>query len=359
MNTNRKERLVEVVGIGLTILLSYFLVVMDGLPVFIGPFNNQDNSITPARLLDVMVSLGIIFSLLYGVYPRYWSREKQKQFVLYSAIVVLGFSVIEFFGDQLILYYYELPADPEMAFSIHNVEDPKYFHFTRLPGNLYVYLVALGYCLLKTWIRWEQLLERRQKDQLQTELDFLRAQISPHFLFNSLNNIYAITHRNNDAESGEAITKLSGLLRYLVYEGGKEKVSLKGEIQLIKDYIAVHRLRFSDEDPVSIEIYVHGEPERWEIAPLLFVPLVENAFKHGINATPEGKIEINLDIEKESLTFRIVNSRPEEPVAAGESSGVGLSNLRKRLELLYPKDHSLILEEDDRTYTVVLRLPYA
>jgi len=174
--------------------------------------------------------------------------------------------------------------------------------------------------------------ERRQKD-VEAELAWLKNQINPHFLFNTLNNISSLAQIDGD-ETQEAIMQLSDLLRYAMYETNKPRVRLDGEVEFIRNYIELMKLRCNEMTTVSARFSVQ-EPQT-EVAPLLFISLIENAFKHGINSNEPATIDIRLEQQGQTLLFNCDNTNNPKPTKDRSGSGIGLDNTRRRLDLLYP-----------------------
>lgn len=199
--------------------------------------------------------------------------------------------------------------------------------------------------------------ERRQA-ALQAELDALKAQLNPHFLFNSLNNVYAFA-LSNSPRTAETILKISSILRYVVYEGAAAKVPLKKEIEVLKSYIELEKIRY--EERLELNLNVRGTVHSQEIVPLLMLPLVENAFKHGASETM-GTSWINIDIviNENDFTFKISNSKPDtqSTTVASDSynTRIGLANVRKRLQLLYSGRHSFRVKDEDDVFIVELKM---
>lgn len=193
-----------------------------------------------------------------------------------------------------------------------------------------------------------------ENEKLNAELNYLKAQINPHFLFNTLHNLNYLTQVKSE-QASEVIIKLSNIMRYMIYESNKTHVALSQEINYILDYLDLESIRLNnaysltfDSDRVDPEI---------EIAPLLLIPLVENAFKHGVSdRQSDSKIEISLKCDKKSLHFRVVNSLKEVQSVKEEESGFGLKNLKHRLSLSYPRKHSLKTEKNDSEFIADLSL---
>lgn len=190
--------------------------------------------------------------------------------------------------------------------------------------------------------------------QAETELKLLKSQIHPHFLFNVLNSIYALSLKKSD-KTPEIVLRLSDCLRYLLYESGQEKVSLAKEIKFLQDYIAIEKIRMAHPENISLKI--NGYVENYVISPALLLPFVENAVKHGFNRIADDcwvQIEINIHPESDKLDFICRNSfllsDKEKP------GGIGLQNVRKRLELCYPGQHQLTIQTKNNIFEVNLNL---
>lgn len=211
-----------------------------------------------------------------------------------------------------------------------------------------------------------------ENQQLQTELNFLKSQVNPHFLFNTLNNLYSLALTKSD-RAPEIVLKLSAILRYMLYECNERMVYLNKEIEYLRNYIELEELRQDGSN--LIELLVTGNTDRKMIAPLLFTPLLENAIKHGLNRTTANAwVRMHLDVNAMDLSFTIVNSKAPQsnfhqkplpnPVLLAENAarssvrtgGIGLLNVKRRLDLIYPNRHAFAVSEATDTYTVTLKL---
>lgn len=202
------------------------------------------------------------------------------------------------------------------------------------------------------WFKSEKQKEALKVANLNAELKFLKSQINPHFLFNSLNTIYSLAHRRSP-ETEHALVKLSTILRYMIYQSNGDKVMLENELRYLQDYIDIQRLRMARNIPV--EFKVEGDPSGLEIAPMLLIPFVENAFKHGISYTESAFINITLDIGKNGTLHLIVrNSLFKQRVS--EKGGVGLNNVLKRLSLLYTDAHTITVREHGDEFIADLKI---
>ena len=197
--------------------------------------------------------------------------------------------------------------------------------------------------------------ERRQA-ALRAELDALNAQLHPHFLFKSLNNVYAFA-LDNSPRTPETILRISSILRYVLYEGSAASVALKKEIEVLQSYIELEKIRY--EERLELNLNVRGTVNNQEIAPLLMLPVIENAFKHGASETM-GTPWINIDllINGKDFTFKVSNSKPDTQSTALKPSGtrIGLSNVRKRLQLLYSDPHTFRVHDEEDVFVVELKL---
>ena len=214
--------------------------------------------------------------------------------------------------------------------------------------------VAAGLHLHGQWRRQQLANARLAQQNVQAELHLLQAQIHPHFLFNTLNNLYALTLRQS-AQAPEVVERLTGLLHFVMEQGSAPLVTLADEVALLRNYLALEQLRYGPR--LTLNFGADGLPAAGRIAPLLLLPLVENAFKHGPAAQlGPARVRISLAMANGLLSCVIENSRGAAP-AAGGAAGIGLRNVRQRLQLLYPQRHHLAVEVQADTFTVRLRLP--
>ena len=196
-----------------------------------------------------------------------------------------------------------------------------------------------------------------EKQNLEQQLEYLRYQINPHFFMNTLNNIHALVDIDPE-KAKETILELSKMMRFLLYEGNKQGVPLSREFDFIRHYVALMQLRYSDKVRISIDL-PQEVPDR-QIPPLILITFIENAFKHGISYQSESFIEVKGAVDNEALRFSCRNSRvnTQQPTANRQQGGVGLDNVRKRLNLIYDKQYSLKIKSEPDTYTVELVIPF-
>jgi LytS/YehU family sensor histidine kinase len=218
----------------------------------------------------------------------------------------------------------------------------------------FIVFLVIAIKLLMSWNKRQKDIQEISRQKLEAELKMLRSQIQPHFLFNSLNSIYALSMKKSD-ETPDMIIKLSGILDYLLYECDAERVSLEKEMEVIQNYIELQQVRFGDKLKMSFDTW--GDAGDLEIAPMLFLPLVENSFKHGVDNKKENAwVNISIKLSPDSLEFKISNSNQEIKKQAESHGGIGLSNLEKTLELLYPGRHSVDITNNEDIFEVTLQI---
>lgn len=193
-----------------------------------------------------------------------------------------------------------------------------------------------------------------EKDNIRLELDYLKSQVNPHFLFNVLNSIYSIVI-DSEPRAAQIVLKLSDLMRYSLYEASNDRVPLQKEIQFIRDYVGLEKIRHKKS--TKIDFHVEGNPDGLQVPPFLLITFVENAFKHGVSSTIKSSwVEINLKIQNGVLELKVENSKPEKLKYDNTQGGIGLWNVRKRLDLLFPNKYQLDIENNTSTYQVLLRI---
>lgn len=201
------------------------------------------------------------------------------------------------------------------------------------------------------WFKSEKQREELKVEKLNAELKFLKSQINPHFLFNCLNTIYSLAHKQS-LQTEHAILKLSTIMRYMIYESNEAKVLLSQELKYLHDYIEIQRLRLPQD--IHINYRLTGSAEGLQIEPMLLVPFVENAFKHGISYTEKSFIDIDIATTEDMIRLTVKNSHFKERVA--ERGGIGLENVLKRLELLYEQAHEIDIRETEHQFIVDLKI---
>ncbi len=297
------------------------------------------------NLVSIAIYIAVVYLNIYYLIPNYLGK---KRFGTYIALLIL--SVIIFTPLKTIALYFKWANFPAIQAQLLR-EMNLYFIPT--------FLVASVSTLFNIVSDWAQQLRKQQELQtktMQSELNFLKSQINPHFLFNTLNNLYALTLKK-DPRAPEIIIKLSEMMRYMLYECNEKRVPLQKEVDYIQNYLALERLRQGNTGTISFEI--HGRIKEQQIAPLIFIPFLENAFKHGLNnQLATGFVHIDLKVSGKSVRFYIENSKADRLPNTGNkpSGGIGLANVRRRLDLLYPRKYQLNIEDRPDTWVVSLEL---
>jgi len=207
--------------------------------------------------------------------------------------------------------------------------------------------------LFQRWVVDSYLINELEKTKLRSELGQLKSQINPHFLFNMLNNAQVLMHRDAQKAS-QVLIKLSDLLRYQLYDSAREKVLLISEIHFLTDLLELEKIR---RDNFEYIVSREGDISSIRIPPFLFVIFVENAMKHNVDTRNPSYVQLSFEITRASLFFKCINSKPEHKYSQIHSGGIGLANVRRRLELLYPGRHSIDILEDPKEYAVTLAIP--
>ena len=231
-------------------------------------------------------------------------------------------------------------------------------HFLNYSFNsLFLIFFSVGLRALERQSKFEKLQKELEKEKINSELAFLKNQISPHFFFNTLNNIYSLISINTD-DSQKAILKLSKLMRYLLYESETGNTHLSNEIEFMNNYIDLMKLRISDK--INVTINFPEEYDDFALPPLLFISYIENAFKHGISYREKSFIDIKMQAENKIISFRCTNSLVKSREELNnEYSGIGMENVRKRLCLLYPDKHDLKINKSESEFEVLLNINFS
>jgi LytS/YehU family sensor histidine kinase len=279
-----------------------------------------------------------------------------KKYITYVVYIIAALVLMLFVKYNLTYYLVSPVVMPEIAPDVSNLT--LNYAIQTMVGEFYVICFVTAIKITVGRLRENNRLYELEKRQLKTELRFLRTQVSPHFFFNTLNNIYSLTLEKSD-KAPEVVLKLSELMRYLLYATKKRKQDLKKEVTCVQNYIDLERIRF--DGSLKVNFNIEGDLDNCVIAPMLLIPIVENCFKHGANKNiDDTHIRIDLKIVGDFMHFRAVNTIPQKidkkkkKIKAG---GIGLYNIKKRLDLGYKKsDYELSIFEKDNMFNVLLKL---
>lgn len=332
------------------------------------PFINFPGSgempFTPDRKLQVLFFITNLF--LIGFYylnalvlvPALLAKKK---IVLYI-ICILGLMVLFIFIPFI---YFQFVAVPRPHF-IRNIRPqqpgrpPGGFGLKRIlpftfPGTLFMFLLILiisgGIKIINQWFRSERRTEEIEKEKISTELALLKSQVNPHFLFNTLNNIYSMAIAGSP-DTAPSVMKLSSIMRYVLDDAKSNFVPVDKELQFLENYISLQRVRLTDKSVINFSC--SGPVAGKQIAPLLLIAFVENAFKYGISAHQPSVIDINCNVTGNQFNFTVANQKFKNDNTILSNTGIGLTNARRRLELMYPGNHSLLTENAVNYFSITL-----
>ncbi|HTA62396.1 MAG TPA: histidine kinase [Bacteroidia bacterium] len=295
--------------------------------------------------------LVIYFYLNYYVFiTKYYFS---KRYVLFATLTLLSFLVVSVIPNILI---------PDKAFVFHPsgqciANNPSYpmphgheSFFLFFSHHFFEFLIV---CTLSLMLKISSQLKLAEQEKVNAELSYLKAQINPHFLFNTLNSIYSLAIEKSDY-TATAVVKLSGMMRYVITDASHKFVALEKEINYISDYIELQKLRI--DSTIKLTYSVTGTLTEKRIAPLVLISFIENAFKYGVNAEENSEINIHIDITKSYLHLRVFNKKVSIHQIPQGKSGLGIENAKNRLQLLYPGTHKLIITNNKLDYSIFLSL---
>jgi len=338
-------------------LIYYGPIQVSKLPVFAGEFNNLDGSLYVVRFFDTVLSAGLVLLVSRYLIPNRLDLKTIFKIIVGLITVLLSASILEWGWDALTLSVFNLPTGPgEISDKMLLYTRRETLNLSILWGNLLVLSGGVFYGLIRDRNNQIRQHERLEIQNLEAEVKYLRSQINPHFLFNILNNIFAITQRNDDQEGSDAVLRLSGLMRYMLYDSVGDNIGLNQEVEHLKDYIDLMLLKYKTDKRPEVDFRIEGDPKSFRVEPLILLPFVENAFKHGIDSKGKGSIKISLVSSDRTLNFSVTNTRFPDRTASSEHKGIGLDNVKRRLEHHYPEKHQLDIRQSEDEYQVKLRI---
>ncbi len=361
-------------GNKITILLHLLAwAILLGIPLFFIKRWQVGDDFIWFYYINTIIS-GIIFYTNYILLiPRLFFNSRRYKYFLSVIIFVICFYFVSDISNGLVFKYvpgirnteeFSRPAlrdhenGPPVGGKMFGRPPFREMHvYSYTFNSLFLVFLSLGLRVLERNSRIEKLQKELEKEKLNSELAFLKNQISPHFFFNTLNNIYSLISINAE-DSQKAVLKLSKLMRYLLYDSEHGNTLLSNEIDFMNNYIDLMKLRMNNKIDLKVSF-----PEKYEdivIPPLIFISFIENAFKHGISYREKSFIYISMTSEKESLKFRCVNSlvKTREDDKNGHS-GIGLHNVTKRLNLLFPGKHEITINKSETEFEVILQINFA
>ncbi len=309
-------------------------------------------------VIQIVPQMVLAYLNLQFLIPVFYAR---KRYLAYAGLVVLGFIGIYFIYEYVITLYFQHTGPPFMPGRMRGRMPMHFFSPMRgmriayvLSQTMAIFFLSTAYKISRIAAKKEQEAALLRSENLNAELKFLRSQINPHFLFNALNNIYALSVMKSD-QTPDMILKLSNMLRYILYDCNADRVPLGKEISYINDYIALQKLK--DEQITKVEVDTMGADQDLMIAPMMLIPFVENSFKHSqIEDVQHGWIKIKIETREKTLFFSISNSKAKSEYSKDKVGGIGLGNVRRRLELLYPGRHELVIADKTGAFTVDVKI---
>ena len=338
-NINLKNKLFRI-----SLHIAFWIIVL----ISIVNSTNKDYFLSFSFLtesINLLFYIFIVYFNIYYLFPKYLKGKSLKVYVPVLILSVLLITPIK--GAVLYLIHYNNEFTKRQI--LYNL------HYTFLT-TFFIAGTSTVLKILTEWVKYQREKKKLEKEKLHSELKFLKSQINPHFLFNTLNNLYSLALVKSE-KTPDIILKLSEILRYMLYECNVPKVSLIKEVKYIQNYLALEKLR--QRDDVKIEFDIQGNISDQKISPLLFTPFLENAFKHGVNKVIEGAfVNINLRVDDNKVFFSVENIKPEytQEDFQKKQGGIGLANVKKRLKLLYPSKYKLDIENTKFHYKIDLFL---
>lgn len=301
-----------------------------------------------SNLVEFPLNIIITYVTIYYLIPKYIVTKKYFQFLFWLLLLLILFYFIRTGLNFLLVtgsIWPEAQGNQEAFSMIHFIE--------IMIGSIYVIGLVSAIKLTFDWISEKTKNDELQKAQLMTELDFLKTQIQPHFFFNTLNNLYALVIKKSP-NAPNVVMKLSEIMQYLLYEVKEPKISLHKSINYLYSYLELEKLRYGDR--VKSEINIDGDIDQIEIPPLLFLPFIENCFKHGTKHNNDINVIIDFAVQDNFLFFTVSNTFSEDFKMATKH-GIGIENVKRRLQLLYGKNFALTTGVTGKVYRVDMKIP--
>ncbi|MDH7447109.1 sensor histidine kinase [Aquimarina sp. 2201CG14-23] len=321
----------------------------------------SDQSITDLKEALIFRGVGLptkmlaTYFLAYYLIPQLFQKKKYIQFIIAFIVSTIIFTIIYRFNNIHIAETLAESGGPKESLKeiIYDIKFTVFGYFFRLYFYTSIFIFIK---MIKARATEKHQLDTLQKEKATAELNFLKAQIHPHFLFNTLNNLYALTLDKSD-KAPDVVSKLSEIMDYMLYQCKENQVLVTKEIELLEHYIGLEKLRYGNR--LQLDFKHKIDNSKTLIAPLILVSLVENAFKHGVSgAIQKAIIKIELETKDEILRFKVYNtkSNASQNNDANYKEGIGLKNVKRQLELIYPDQYECRVEEQEESYEVNLRI---
>lgn len=311
--------------------------------------NNEYKRYLINAAVIVPITFGATWFTVHVLVKHYFLKGKKASFWIGFIASVVVFTIIR----RAFNYYYTYPLYwPGSQDMISFLFFPK-----LIIEAVNIYLIVALYTMfyfMQAWYEQQQKTQALQKDKIEVQLELLKSQVQPHFIFNTLNNIYSLSLQGN-ARTSELIYRLSALLSYMLYDSRQHIIPLKKEIEYVNNYIELEKIRYGERLDVSVNVL--NDIGHFYITPLLLLPLIENSFKHGVcNNTENNWIRIDVSVHDQWLSAKIENSYVNGQKSEGHANGIGIENVKKRLEILYPATHEFKCMRDTHTFLTILKI---
>lgn len=330
------------------ILFWFYIINQSLFPLYIGKLDETlmaDNNYLKEVLISAILNI-ISFYPIYLLFPRLLKLKNRLPAIMAGLVIVALISAFRVPAEYYIWKIFDSHSGKGMM-----LESAYLWNNLRMVIIIGIYAILIRFMI--NWFESQKLRDELINHQQASELALMRSQVNPHFLFNTLNNIYSLVYRKSP-EAPEAVMKLSSIMRYMLYDSAEQKVPLEKEIEYLKNFIELQNLRVKHADFVSLQI--EGNTEGRTIAPMLLISFVENAYKHS-NKNHHPGILIHLSVLKEKVKFEVINYiKTGTPANDEPSSGIGLDTIRRRLELIYPGKHKLVISQDSVTFRINLEI---
>lgn len=313
-----------------------------------GGYNNRFDRSFFIELAHLPLRLIVVYLNYFVLFPKLLLAGKYYRYAFYTLISLIIAALLQ----RGIMFYYVNPIlYPQTSDVVSYFIPYKLLQAGVIINSPLVFMI--GFSVLHHVFKLRDKTELLERENLQSELKFLRAQINPHFFFNTLNSLYGLTQEKSD-RAPEVVLKLSELMSFVLYETDQERIPLSKELKYIKNYIELEEIRYGDRFVCNLSI--HGNTEVL-IPPLLMLPFIENSFKHGIkHESDSGWINITVCVIEKKFIFEIANSIVEIAPSQNGQNGVGIANVKRRLELLYPEGHALLYSKTEKQFKVELEI---